>query len=147
NHPSIALSCGANETHPKAELVGYLRSIVALEDHNDRMYKSSSNHDVLSSSVLLGNQQPKLHFENSGSNLALNNTTYSYASDRGYGLRTEIGTATFPNYESVKELCRPSHCGLCLQTSNWKRMMTMCGTSIISEKRHLTQARLIINER
>lgn len=103
NHPSIALWCGANETHPKPELDGYLRSIVALEDHNDRMYKSSSNQDGLSGSGWWGNQPPKHHFENSGSNLAWNNPPYPYGSDRGYGLRTEIGTATFPNYESVKE--------------------------------------------
>lgn len=102
NHPSIALWCGANETHPKPELDNYLRAIVASEDHNDRMYKSSSNQDGLSGSGWWGNQPPKHHFENSGSNLAWNNPPYPYGSDRGYGLRTEIGTATFPNYESVK---------------------------------------------
>lgn len=103
NHPSIALWCGANETHPKPELDHYLRSIVALEDHNDRMYKSSSNQDGLSGSGWWGNQPPKHHFESSGSNLAWNDPAYPYGSDRGYGLRTEIGTATFPNFESVKE--------------------------------------------
>lgn len=103
NHPSIALWCGANETHPKSELDNYLRSIVALEDHNDRMYKSSSNQDGLSGSGWWGNQPPKHHFESSGSNLAWNDPAYPYGSDRGYGLRTEIGTAIFPNYESVKE--------------------------------------------
>lgn len=103
NHPSIALWCGANETHPKPELDNYLRSIIALEDHNDRMYKSSSNQDGLSGSGWWGNQPPKHHFENSGSNLAWNDPPYPYGADRGYGLRTEIGMATFPNYESVKE--------------------------------------------
>lgn len=103
NHPSIALWCGANETHPKLELDNYLRAIVALEDHNDRMYKSSSNQDGLSGSGWWGNQPPKHHFENSGSNLAWNEPPYPYGADRGYGLRTEIGTATFPTFESVKE--------------------------------------------
>ena len=102
NHPSIALWCGANETHPKPELDNYLRSIVALEDHNDRMYKSSSNQDGLSGSGWWGNQPPKHHFENSGSNLAWNKPPYPYGADRGYGMRSEIGTATFPAYESVK---------------------------------------------
>ncbi|WP_205511513.1 glycoside hydrolase family 2 protein [Longitalea arenae] len=103
NHPSIALWCGANETHPKPALDNYLRSIVALEDHNDRMYKSSSNQDGLSGSGWWGNQPPKHHFETSGSNLAWNKPPYPYGSDRGYGLRSEIGTAAFPTYESVKK--------------------------------------------
>ncbi|RZL04921.1 MAG: beta-mannosidase, partial [Pedobacter sp.] len=101
NHASIALWCGANETHPKPELDNYLRTIVAEEDHNDRMYKSSSNQDGLSGSGWWGNQPPKHHFETSGSNLAWNKPAYPYGSDRGYGLRSEIGTATFPTYESV----------------------------------------------
>ena len=103
NHPSIALWCGANETHPAPELDNYLRGIIGSEDHNDRMYKSSSNQDGLSGSGWWGNQPPKRHFENSGSNLAWNNPPYPYGSDRGYGLRSEIGTATFPVYESVRE--------------------------------------------
>lgn len=101
NHASIAIWCGANETHPKPELDSYLRSIVASEDHNDRLYKSSSNQDGLSGSGWWGNQPPKHHFETSGSNLAWNEPPYPYGPDYGYGLRTEIGTTTFPNYESI----------------------------------------------
>lgn len=103
NHPSIALWCGANETHPAPELDNYLRGMIGAEDHNDRMYKSSSNQDGLSGSGWWGNQPPRRHFENSGSNLAWNNPPYPYGVDRGYGMRSEIGTATFPVYESVKE--------------------------------------------
>ncbi|MFA5649584.1 MAG: glycoside hydrolase family 2 TIM barrel-domain containing protein [Proteiniphilum sp.] len=102
NHPSIALWCGANETYPSPELDHYLRGIIGSEDHNDRMYKSSSNQDGLSGSGWWGNRPPKDHVENSGSNLAWNNPPYPYGNDRGYGLRTEIGTTTFPIYESVK---------------------------------------------
>ncbi len=103
NHPSIALWCGANETHPKPELDNYLRGIIASEDFNDRMYKSCSNQDGLSGSGWWGNQPPKHHFENSGSNLAWNKPPYPYGVDRGYGMRSEIGTATFPTYESILE--------------------------------------------
>ncbi len=103
NHPSIAIWCGANETHPAPELDNYLREIVAREDHNDRMYKSCSNQDGLSGSGWWGNQPPKHHFETSGSNLAFNTPAYPYGIDHGYGLRTEIGTATFPTFESIKE--------------------------------------------
>lgn len=103
NHPSIAIWCGANETHPKPELDNYLRKIVAEEDNNDRMYKSCSNQDGLSGSGWWANQPPKHHFETSSSNLAFNKPAYPYGVDHGYGLRTEIGTATFPTFESVKE--------------------------------------------
>ena len=101
NHPSIALWCGANETHPKKELDDYLRAMVAREDRNDRMYKSCSNQDGLSGSGWWGNQPPRHHFDTSGSNLAFNTPSYPYGSDYGYGMRSEIGMATFPVYESV----------------------------------------------
>ena len=103
NHPCIALWCGANETHPAPELDNYLREIVAREDHNDRMYKSCSNQDGLSGSGWWSNQPPRHHFDTPGSNLAFNDPPYPYGSNYGYGLRTEIGTATFPTFESVKE--------------------------------------------
>ncbi|MCD7971850.1 MAG: hypothetical protein LUG18_04165 [Candidatus Azobacteroides sp.] len=103
NHPSIALWCGANETRPAPELDEYLREMIAVEDNNDRMYKSCSNQDGLSGSGWWGNQPPRHHFETSGSNLAFNDPPYPYGIDYGYGLRTEIGTATFPAFESVKE--------------------------------------------
>lgn len=102
NHPSIAIWCGANETHPKPELDNYLREMIAKEDNNDRMYKSCSNQDGLSGSGWWGNQPPRHHFETSASNLAFNKPAYPYGIDHGYGMRTEIGTATFPTFESVK---------------------------------------------
>lgn len=102
NHPSIALWCGANETHPRKDLDDALRAIVAKEDRNDRMYKSCSNQDGLSGSGWWGNQPPRHHFDTSGSNLAFNTPSYPYGSDYGYGMRSEIGMATFPVYESVK---------------------------------------------
>lgn len=103
NHPSIAIWCGANETHPTPDLDNYLREMIAKEDNNDRMYKSCSNQDGLSGSGWWGNQPPRHHFETSGSNLAFNTPAYPYGIDHGYGMRTEIGTATFPTFESVKE--------------------------------------------
>ena len=103
NHPSIAIWCGANETHPAPDLDNYLREMIAKEDNNDRMYKSCSNQDGLSGSGWWGNQPPRHHFETSGSNLAFNTPAYPYGIDYGYGMRTEIGTATFPTFESIKE--------------------------------------------
>ena len=103
NHPSIAIWCGANETHPAPDLDNYLREMIAKEDNNDRMYKSCSNQDGLSGSGWWGNQPPRHHFETSGSNLAFNTPAYPYGIDYGYGMRTERGTATFPTFESIKE--------------------------------------------
>ena len=103
NHPSIAIWCGANETYPAPDLDNYLREMIAKEDNNDRMYKSCSNQDGLSGSGWWGNQPPRHHFETSGSNLAFNTPAYPYGIDHGYGMRTEIGTATFPTFESIKE--------------------------------------------
>lgn len=103
NHASIALWCGANETHPHPDLDSYLREMIAREDNNDRLYKSCSNQDGLSGSGWWGNFPPKHHFETSASNLAFNKPSYPYGIDYGYGLRSEIGTATFPTFESVRE--------------------------------------------
>lgn len=102
NHPCIALWCGANECKPAKELDDALRSIVAAEDRNDRMYKSCSNQEGLSGSGWWGNQPPRHHFDTSGSNLAFDTPSYPYGSDYGYGMRSEIGMTTFPVYESVK---------------------------------------------
>ena len=88
NHPSIAIWCGANETHPAPDLDNYLREMIAKEDNNDRMYKSCSNQDGLSGSGWWGNQPPRHHFETSGSNLAFNTPAYPYGIDHGYGMRT-----------------------------------------------------------
>ena len=103
NHASIALWCGANETHPNPDLDSYLREMIAREDNNDRLYKSCSNKDGLSGSGWWANFPLKHHFETSASNLAFVQPAYLYGMDHGYGLRSEIGTATFPTFESVRE--------------------------------------------
>lgn len=102
NHPSIALWCGANETHPSPYLDAALAAIVNREDRGDRLYKSCSNQDGLSGSGWWANMPPRHHFSTSGSNLAFNKPGYPYGIDHGYGMRSEIGMATFPCYESVK---------------------------------------------
>ena len=102
NHPSIALWCGANETHPAPQLDQALRMIVMEEDGNDRLYKSCSNQDALTGSGWWKDMPPRHHFETSASNLAFNKPAYPYGRTYGYGMRSEIGMATFPQYESVK---------------------------------------------
>ena len=101
NHPSIAVWCGANETHPVPDIDSALRMIVMEEDGNDRLYKSCSNQDALSGSGWWKDLPPRHHFSTSGSNLAFNTPAYPYGIDYGYGFRSEIGMATFPSYEST----------------------------------------------
>ena len=102
NHPCIAVWCGANETTPSARIDNYLKNLIATEDKDDRRYVSCSNGADwgLSGSGWWGNGTPADHFNSSGSNLG---GGYPYGSTYGYGMRTEIGTATFPTFESVKE--------------------------------------------
>lgn len=102
NHPCIALWCGANETHPVKDIDDYLRKIVAEEDHNDRHYKSCSNQDGLSGSGPWANRPPRYHFETPTSGLVLLRPPYPYGDDYGYGMRSELGMGTMPNYESVR---------------------------------------------
>ncbi len=101
-HPSIALWCGANETHPAPDIDQALRMIVLEEDADERLYKSCSNQDALSGSGWWKDLPPRHHFETSASNLAFNKPAYPYGTTYGYGLRSEIGMATFPQYESVR---------------------------------------------
>ena len=103
NHPSIAAWCGANETHPVPDIDQALRLIVMEEDGNDRLYTSCSNQDAKSGSGWWKDMPPRHHFETSASNLAFNKPSYPYGIDHGYGFRSEIGMATFPTYESVRE--------------------------------------------
>lgn len=101
NHACIAVWCGANETHPVPDIDQALRMIVMKEDGNDRLYKSCSNQDGLSGSGWWRDFPPAHHFETSASNLAFEKPAYPYGYNYGYGFRTEIGMATFPQYESV----------------------------------------------
>ncbi len=105
NHPSIAVWCGANETTPATELNDYLRQLIATEDGGDRLYKPCSNNDGLSGSGWWTNQTPDRYFDSASNAMAFDGTNYPnyFTSTAGYGMRTEIGMATFPTYESVCE--------------------------------------------
>ena len=102
NHPCIAVWSGANERYPEERFNNFQSNLIATEDKNDRKYVGCSNcaEEGLSGSGWWGNNTPTHHFTTSSSNLG---GGYPYGSTYGYGLRTEIGTATFPAFESVKE--------------------------------------------
>jgi len=101
NHPCIAVWSGANERYPEDKYNDYQNNLVTTEDLNDRRYVGCSNcsEEGLSGSGWWGNKTPTSNFNSSNSNLG----GYPYGSTYGYGMRSEIGTATFPTFESVKE--------------------------------------------
>lgn len=100
NHPCIAVWCGANETTPKEDVDNFLRELIATEDGGDRMYKPRSNDDGLSGSGLWYNRTPDEYFESAANYMIFEG--YRFTDTSGYGLRTELGMAAFPNFESVQ---------------------------------------------
>lgn len=94
NHPCIAVWCGNNEGFPVPPLNEWLKENVAVFDGNDRYYQHTSNSDGLSGSGMWGNFDPRWYFT------APRSSTHG---NLGWGFRTEIGTAVFPNYESLKK--------------------------------------------
>ncbi len=94
NHPSIAVWCGNNEGWPEPPLNNWLREDIRTFDAGDRYYQPNSHEENLSGSGLWGNHDPRWYF-----------TAYpeSMGGKPGWGLRTETGTAVFPNFESFKK--------------------------------------------
>ncbi|MGN6416447.1 MAG: discoidin domain-containing protein [Pseudobacter sp.] len=94
NHASIALWCGDNEGYPMPPLNGWLRENVKTFDGGDRWYHANSHSDALTGSGPWVNFHPKWYF-----------TKYpgGFGGNAGWGLRTEIGTAVFTNFESFQK--------------------------------------------
>ncbi|MGB4414644.1 MAG: discoidin domain-containing protein [Paludibacter sp.] len=94
NHPSIAVWCGDNEGWPEPPLNNWIREDIRTFDGDDRYYQANSHEGNLTGSGYWGNRDRKWYF-----------TPYpeSIGGSRGWGLRTEIGTAVFPNIESLKK--------------------------------------------
>ena len=112
HHPAIVIWCGANEGLPGGDTSGALSTIIknAIKDNdgNDRLYIPRSNAGNtnpnfsihggsrnLSGSGIWGNVDPKTYFTDPH-----NGYLFSKGS---YGLRSELGTATFVNVESFKK--------------------------------------------
>ena len=97
NHPCIAVWCGDNEAVPEPPLPGWLQTNVETFDGGDRHFQACSNSGGLSGSGFWGAFDQRYYF-----------TDYPDASSggdgkRGWGLRTEIGTAVVPTIESIKK--------------------------------------------
>jgi hypothetical protein len=112
DHPSIVIWCGANEGVPGGDPNGPLSTVIknaiADNDNHDRLYLPRSNAGVnnpnfsihggsriLSGSGIWGNVDPKTYFTDPKNG-------YLFSKD-SYGMRSELGTATFVNIESFKK--------------------------------------------
>ncbi|MEX6691035.1 discoidin domain-containing protein [Danxiaibacter flavus] len=94
NHPGIAVWCGDNEGYPLPPLNGWLRENVKTFDNGDRWYQPNSHSDALTGSGPWANFPADWYF-----------TKYpgGFGGNRGWGFRTEIGTAVFTTFESFKK--------------------------------------------
>lgn len=96
NHACIAVWCGDNEGYPLEPLNTWLRGNVGHFDGGDRWYQANSNSDGLSGSGAWTNGTAAWYF-----------TKYPVSwgdnMKRGWGFRTEIGTAVFTTFESFKK--------------------------------------------
>ena len=94
NHPCIALWCPMNEGTPVPEIAKPLREIVRTYDGDDRNYQGDSARGKLSGSGPWHEVDLKEYF------VGLPTTK---GETQPYGLRSEIGLATFTSFDSFKK--------------------------------------------
>jgi hypothetical protein len=111
NHPSVVIWCGANEGvpggNPNGSISEAIKYAIKEYDGSDRLYFPRSNAGVtnpnfsihggsrnLSGSGIWSNEDPKRYFTDP-------HNGYLFSKD-SYGLRSELGMATFVNIESFK---------------------------------------------
>lgn len=96
NHACIAVWCGDNEGYPLQPLNKWLEEDVRTYDGGDRAYHANSHSDGLSGSGPWTNSHPNWYFTKA---------PYGYGANitKGWGFRTEIGTAVFTTFDSFKK--------------------------------------------
>lgn len=96
NHACIAVWCGDNEGYPLPPLNKWLEEDVRTYDGGDRAYHANSHSDGLSGSGPWTNSHPNWYFTKA---------PYGYGANitKGWGFRTEIGTAVFTTFDSFKK--------------------------------------------
>ena len=94
NYACIAVWCGDNEGYPLPPLNSWLEEDVRVYDGGDRRYHANSHSDSLTGSGIWVNLEPKQYFAS---------PPLGFGGETGWGLRTEIGTAVFTNFESFKK--------------------------------------------
>lgn len=118
DHPSIVIWCGANEGapggNPHGDLSKAIMDAIAENDGTDKLYLPRSNAGVnnpnfsihgtsriLSGSGNWANTDPKTYFTDP-------HNGYLFSKD-SYGMRSELGSATFVNVESFKKFMPPDY--------------------------------------
>ena len=94
NHPSIALWCAENEATPPAVINDALRADVRTYDGDDRYYQPNSHAGNLSGSGPWTGLDPRQYFRG---------VPIGSGDNQPFGMRSEIGTATFPSYDSFRK--------------------------------------------
>lgn len=97
NHPCVAVWCGDNEAVPEAPLVGWMTENIKTFDGGDRYFQPCSNAGGLSGSGFWGAFDQRYYFTN------YPDPSSGGDGQRGWGFRTEIGTAVVPTFESFKK--------------------------------------------
>jgi hypothetical protein len=136
HHPSIIIWCGANEGvpggNPNGPLNNTIKAAIKDNDGDDRLYLARSNAGetnpnfsihggsrMLSGSGLWSNADPKTYFTDP-------HNGYLFSKD-SYGMRSELGTATFVNVESFKKFMpkeywvAPTAAAVSSKTNMWAR--------------------------
>lgn len=93
NHPSIVLWCGDNEGDPAQPINDWLRANVSAYD--GRHYHPNSHSYSLTGSGPWRPLEPAQYFMNAAPG--------NWGGTEGWGMRSEMGTAVFVNYESFKK--------------------------------------------
>ena len=97
NHACIAVWCGDNEGTPEPPLTGWMAENIRTFDGGDRHFQPCSNNGGLSGSGPWDAKDQRWYFT------AYPDCKSGSGFTRGWGFRTEIGSAVFTNYESYKK--------------------------------------------
>ncbi len=98
NHACVCLWCGDNEGTPPAPLNAFLAEAVKTHDGDDRPYQPCSNRGNLSGSGPWHDFEPIAYFTGAG---------IGRAKGTPFGMRSELGTATFTTFDSFKKFMPP----------------------------------------
>lgn len=96
NHPCVAVWCGDNESNPQPPLEGWMAENIRTFDGGDRYFQANSHAGGLTGSGPWGAFEPRHYFTKYPDGLEGDPA-------RGWGFRTEIGTAVVPTFESFKK--------------------------------------------
>ena len=100
NHPSIALWCAMNEGTPAPAVNDGLRGDVHTYDGDDRYYQENSHAENLSGSGPWNALDPRQYFQG---------VTVGNGDSQPFGMRSEIGTATFTSFDSFQKFVPKDH--------------------------------------